>query len=366
MKFTRKSMRRTAAACLSGALMLSMAAMPAFAQEGGYEPSAGDSFTITKYLTKEATTMTPNVSFTFTVTPETETDNLGERGNIPVSAGVAEGVTVDRDNASADFAPDGTLDRNTVLSDTVGFKINTEVFTEFGPGIYKYTIQEDAVDHDGITKDDNVLDLYVYIQNGEAGLEAAYTELVDPDGGSEGGEVKTDSFTNDYDKDGQQLHDLTLYKVLSGNAADMRDEFTFTIQIDGEEGEQYYAEVGTYTTDGEFAKGDAVIYLTAGEKTNVTLGHNDAVKIYGLDSDDAYTIEEISANTDGYKVEIDGTADDDGVTNGTISIDSVVCYENIKEASTPTGIAMTVAPYVLLVALAGGACFIFLRRRHAE
>ncbi len=365
MKFTRKSMRRTAAACLSGALMLSMAAMPAFAQEGGYEPSAGDSFTITKYLTKEETTMTPKVSFTFTVTPET--DELGMRGNIPVSAGVAEGVTVDRDNASADFAPDGTLDRNTVLSDTVGFKINTEVFTEFGPGIYKYAIQEDAVDHDGITKDSNVLDLYVYIQNGEdGGLEAAYTELVDPDGGSEGGEVKTDSFTNDYDKDGQQLHDLTLYKVLSGNAADMRDEFTFTIQIDGEEGEQYYAEVGTYTEGTGFAGGGTGHVLTSGNSTEITLGHNDAVKIYGLDSDDAYTIEEISANTDGYKVQINEEADEDGVTNGSISADSVVCYENIKEASTPTGIAMTVAPYVLLVALAGGACFIFLRRRHAE
>lgn len=39
---------------------------------------------------------------------------------------------------------------------------------------------------------------------------------------------------------------------------------------------------------------------------------------------------------------------------------------NTKNATTPTGVIMNIAPYVLMVALAGGIAFFFLRRKHAE
>lgn len=44
---------------------------------------------------------------------------------------------------------------------------------------------------------------------------------------------------------------------------------------------------------------------------------------------------------------------------------AVVCT-NLKNAVTPTGIAMTVAPYILMVAVAGIFAILFLRRRHEE
>ncbi len=185
MSKQHKILRRTAATFLATTMMESLTAVPALANSvTDTQGDTADCFTITKYLTKESTTMTPNVSFTFTVSPATVTNEV--RNNIPVSSGIADGVTVSATDNSADFAPNGSLDDSTKLSDKVTFDVNLAVFGGV-PGIYKYTIEEDAVSYDGITKDNNVLDLYVYIQNkSDGGVEVAYTELVDPDGG-EGG-----------------------------------------------------------------------------------------------------------------------------------------------------------------------------------
>lgn len=357
MKHQNKNISgRLAAAVMAGAMMVSMVGMNAFAAP---VTAGSESFTITKNLTKDANDMTPNVSFTFSVTKATAgTDEV--RNGIPVSDGIEGGVTVDAENASADFAPGTALDTSTSLSDTVGFDVNLNSFTT--PGIYKYTVAEVQGSYDGITYSTNVLNLYVYIQNGTNGLKVAYTELVDPDGGEGGKEIKTDSFTNTYGS----LNDLVLYKVISGNSANMSDEFTFSVKIDGEDGEKYYVEFGSYET-GSFAKNakDPIV-LTSGTAQDVTLGHNDAIKIYGLDNDDRYTIEEKDDNTNGYTLEIDDVADDDGITNGVISADKVIKYENNKEAATPTGIAMTVAPYIIMVAAAAGVAVLFLRRRNNE
>ena len=39
---------------------------------------------------------------------------------------------------------------------------------------------------------------------------------------------------------------------------------------------------------------------------------------------------------------------------------------NTKNAVSPTGIMMDIAPYAVLVVIAAAGCFIFLRKRHAK
>ena len=364
----RKNLGRVASTIVATALLASVATVPAFAAAvTGDGETAVSSFTITKHLTKEEKTMTPDVSFTFTVDAA---ENVNEtRNEIPVSDGIEGGVTVSTDDASADFVPGDSLDNRTDLTDTVTYNVNVGSFTL--PGIYKYTITEDEVTYDGITKDSNVLNLYVYVVNGANGIEVAYTELVDPDGG-EGSteeapkEAKIDNFTNDYDSDGTDLHDLTLYKVVSGNAANMSEEFTFNVTVNGEKNEKYYVEIGTYA-DGVFtATANRTQILTSGTSGEFTLGNGDAIKVYGLDSNDKYTIEEEDDNTNGYKLKIDDANDEDGIKEGTITADTTVKYENAKNASTPTGIVMNVAPYALLVVVAVAGCFVFLRKRNED
>ena len=55
--------------------------------------------------------------------------------------------------------------------------------------------------------------------------------------------------------------------------------------------------------------------------------------------------------------------DEDGQTNGTISADATVKYENSKNATTPTGVIMNVAPYALMVVIAVAGVAVFMRKR---
>ena len=134
------------------------------------------------------------------------------------------------------------------------------------------------------------------------------------------------------------------------------------VQIDGESGEKYYVEYGTYGESG-FVKGSETVILTSGAPTEITLGHNGAVKVYGLDDNDTYTITEQNANTNGYTLKINDQADGDGVASGTISADGTVKYENKKDATTPTGVIMNVAPYALMVVIAVAGVAVFMRKR---
>lgn len=353
-----KLLKTLAASTMSLALLAGVAVMPAMAA-----PATGDgtnpvtSFTITKNLTKEANTMVPNTTFNFTVSVATPGQNETRNG-IPVSNGIEGGITV---TSGAAFTPGEALDPSTTVTSTATFGVDADSFTT--PGVYKYTISEVNGGYDGITYSTNELSLYVYVQNVEGKPIVAYTELVDPDGGAEGGEVKSDSFTNDYDSTSKtELHDLVLYKVISGNSANMNETFKFNVQIDGESGEKYYVEYGTYGESG-FVKGSETVILTSGAPTEITLGHNGAVKVYGLDDNDTYTITEQNANTNGYTLKINDQADGDGVASGTISADGTVKYENKKDATTPTGVIMNVAPYALMVVIAVAGVAVFMRKR---
>lgn len=44
--------------------------------------------------------------------------------------------------------------------------------------------------------------------------------------------------------------------------------------------------------------------------------------------------------------------------------DNSVEFTNTKDASTPTGVIMTIAPYALMVVLAGAFAVVFLTRRN--
>ena len=385
----KKNLGRIATAFVATAMMTAMA-MPVYAYEAVTEENTGSSITtekpyqegasfyITKYLTKDTKTMVPNAKFEFDVTPVTGMQET-TRNNVPLKSGIAGAVTADATDGTAVFAPGETLDQNTKVYDKVKFNINLDAFKapegtrepeKYGVGVYKYSIKEkDITGLTGITKDTNTLDLYVYIVNDDTtgDLKVAYAELVDPNGGENGGEVKMDSFTNQYDS----VNDLIVYKVLTGDAADMRDEFTFDVRISGEDGEKYYVEYGTYTVDedgtGTFTANNQTAIWTSGSQVSVNLHNNEAFKVYALDGDDTYTVTETEQSAAGYKVIIDGTESTTRQATGTLNnADKVIEFENNKTSVSPTGIVMDIAPYALLVVVAAAGCFVFLRKRRED
>lgn len=380
MKLTRKSIGRIAASFVATAMLATMAIVPASAADPGYFVT--EEFTITKTLNLPENTYAPQKDFTFNVAPATASNQqlTAAEQSKGVEYGIAGGVT---SQAKATItANQAANDSNQVTADAT-FEVTIDgIFTHAGS--YKYVVTESSTNGDDFKYDGNTLILYVNIINGDEGLELDYVELVDPDGGTDGAATKIDGFTNDYGKDNDntdKLYDITLEKIIDGDGANMDATFTFNVAVDSEYDNDKVLIVdtngsGTYgDTVGEVA--DRVVVLPAnGTAMQITLGHEDTAKIFGLTDGDTYTITEANVSTvednamtsDGYTVTVTGAEDTDnnGSVSGSVSQDTAITYTNTKNASTPTGIMMDIAPYALLVVIAAAGCFIFLRKRSSS
>lgn len=176
----------------------------------------------------------------------------------------------------------------------------------------------------------------------------------------DGGIAKSDlEFNNVYDG----VHKVTVTKKVQGGFATADDTFKFDVTVNGATGEVYKV---AYTTKNV----PTTTHVASGNTIKVELGKDDTVTIYGLSATDSYTISE-QGITDGktatgYTV-TDNCGESDGIVSGKVGTkDANYTITNTKEAVAPTGIAMTVAPYILMVAVAGIFAILFLRRRHEE
>ena len=144
--------------------------------------------------------------------------------------------------------------------------------------------------------------------------------------------------------------------MVTSNQGERTDKFAFELSVSGAEGEQDYV---TY--------GDKNITLKSGEPAQtIYLTNEQSAVIYGLSKNDTYTVKETVANQDGYTTTIDNEETATGEKSGKILADTTVVYNNDRAVSTPTGVILNIAPYILMVALAGVLAFFFLRKRHYE
>lgn len=338
--------KKLMAGLLTGAMVLSMGGMTAFAET--------KDVTFQKEITKEANVYTPAVgTIDFTVVPATGGTNYA---GMVVYDGIAEGVSF---VSGASFAvSDGLAD--TSLTANVTLRIDTTKFYDdegnLKPGIYRYTVKETDPNYDGLAADmkDYTLDVYVSSTT-EAGdtFEAFLLDLDDPS-------KKLEKITNVY-----TTNTLEVEKQVEGNQGNKNKEFNFTITIKGTEGETYYVTKGTDMLPAMVCGEDGVATLT------VALKDDESVVITGLSEEDTFTVVETEANDDGYitTYTLNGEASTEGdLKNGVVEglSDQTVVVTNTKNVTTPTGIAMTFAPYVAMVVFAGVFAVMFLRKKRED
>ena len=283
--------------------------------------------------------------------------------------------------------------------------------------MYKYTITETQFDpaEDGFDEFEDIkFDtvptrvLYVYVEEndnpGEGAAPYIVTGIV-----MKNDDEKDDGFDNGYFKDpdgnNETPHELFVQKEVTGAMGNKSEEFAFTIKIDGAEGEKYYAVVEELGANGAWTETTTIYTITSDDEAmSFTLKHNQRLHVYGLSDTDTYTVVEETATgyvttVNGYIVEtsevgkLTPNANGEGYTNtkltngsensenpntfeGTLGHkqdndgaeikDVTVLYENNREAVSPTGIVMNVAPYALLVVIAAAGCFVFLRKRDED
>lgn len=330
---------------------------PAWAEEGSttpHLPVTDNEVTIVSKLTMDENAMVPSVMFNYSIAPASKNE-LTSTGGMPVTAGVDGAVSLSPDsvNYSDKKLKHENADGTTTITAPLSAVLDASKFT--APGIYRYKITQQKPVLNGLNVTHEALFLDVYVENNGTGFVVKGCTL----SAEAGSGKKTDGFANDY-----ATHMLTIKKIVEGNQGDKNKDFDFTVTIKGADGETYkYATVkGGTTTPNEnnAASGTAI---------RVSLKNEESVIFYGLSSSDTFTVAEKDYSSDGYTTSYkigDGTSSTEGSSIADTAIgdfDTTVIFTNTKDATVPTDVIRTVAPYVAIVAFAAVMGVVFFRPR---
>ena len=325
-----KMVRKLTALFVAGTMMAAMGTTAMAAENPA-------NLTITKELIKEVNAYAPNTEFQFSIVPGAA--GVTEDG-MPITAGPEGGVSFAGGNDSVKFT-DGVGQGS--MEQTLSLVVNNGSFS--APGIYRYTVSEVKGNYEGVQYDETTKNFDVYVNSDGDVYAYTFTDAGAEDGKDDG------VFTNKYDEN-TGLGDLKITKEVTGNQGNKSQEFTFTIGVDGADGEQYHVVYGSENT---------VVELNSGETKEIQLSDGETATIYGLSASDVYTVTEADYSSQGYDTTIN--EQDTNTVTGTLGDADEIKVVNEKEATTPTGIVTDIAPYVIMVAAAVVLGFAFLRKR---
>lgn len=364
MRKWKRAAAKLAAGMMTGAMLLTMTGATAFAEEATgetTEPTVISEVPVKKIVLTDGHTYAPATTFEFQV--EKGTGGYTDANGVIAAVGPDGGLTVESGaafSAADEKTPDTSGENGTGSYEGSGqLKVHIDAFG--APGIYHYVVSEIDSSYDGITYDTAKYDVYVYVYTAEDGsryvgnVAAAKrpTNSTTPVAPGKADLI----FTNDYGKDNDGTHDLTIKKLVTGNMREENKEFQFDVTVNGAPDEYYQVYVKVNGT----ARVDEV-KLKSGEKQTFTISHTGTIQIYGLSEEDECTVTEHDYSNAGYTTSYSGIHE-----NRTITADGTILeVTNTRNAPSPTGVALSVAPYALMVALAGGLAFFFRRRKNAE
>ncbi len=412
----RKMKTKIGAMIASATLAVAMMAMPASAGTTYTAVNGDNTCTFNKYLIVNEGSDVPDATFNFSIASGAAINVNTTDDTMAVLSGpvVTDGTNVTAPTVgSAKFAatdvPQTTVasgDSITLASGEAYVKKAVSVdfsgvsFTE--PGIYRYILSE-VVDNTlmGMSYDVKVgtngihgqrtLDVYVTDEwntiSGKHELKISgyvlHETLAAPkrgtDLGTAGGTLsdKSDGFVNSH-----EAFDLKFSKTVAGNQASRDKYFEFTVTITGAvPGTEYtvsYANAdisiaknpNAATTVIEEAKTQPV-KLTVGSNGTLAqlfyLQHGQSIAIRGLAEGTKYTIIE---NAEDYKAEsvstdTNATAVGNSVENTKgITANAEASFTNTRDGIIPTGVILSVAPWVIAgIVIIGGIVFFAIRSK---
>lgn len=358
MKTGKRRLAAFAVVAATMVLALVGVAAPAWAEGQSTNPQLSVTegrVTITSKLTMDKYAVEPNADFKYTIAPA-EASELTNTG-MPATAGVEGAVSLSP--SSVNYSAEGLSSEDNAdgVTKTITAQMSVSLVTSrfAAPGIYRYKITQTPPELDGLNVVYKELFLDVYVENGNSGLVAKGCTLSTAAGSGS----KISGFENKY-----VTHKLTITKAVAGNQGDKNKDFEFTVTIKGADGETYkYGTVknGVTTMNKTTTKSGATF--------TETLKHGESVIVYGLSSEDKFAVTEADYHGDGYKTSYkigDGTNSTEGSSIAEEAIgayDTTVIFTNTKDATVPTDVIRTVAPYVAIVAFAAVMGVVFFRPR---
>ena len=357
----KKTIRRLGALAMVLAMAVSVFAVSASAADEATDTNYDviSRFKKTVTVDEKNPTTAPTTSFTYEVKKAgaQATMTVGNSTFVDIKAGLNDNDVVLSETA---FTSTASVSAEYVANGNISVKKNA--YTQ--PGIYHYTVKEVIPEnqYDGITYDTNTYNLYVFAVTGTNGIAVDKIIMTDTAGTS-----KVQGFTNDYGKTYNKTHDVIITKNVTGNMGETNKEFKFDIKVTSAH-EEYYKVV--YSVDGTAAK-EQTVWVKSNDTTAKQVGimHNGYIHIYGLSENDTYVVTEHDYAADGYETFVKyGDAEKKTKTaTATAKVtrdNSAVEVENNKTTTSPTGVIMNIAPYALMVVVAGAFAVVFLSRRN--
>ena len=340
-------LKRIAAAVMAGTMVIGMGT-GVFAEGDSVPQNA----TITKEITKEAYDYAPATTFSFAIRPA-QGSELTAGTTDTVYAGPT-GATI---GTIASLPNTTDIGQETITAGTTQVDFSSVVFP--APGSYRYVVTETAGNYEGLeyTDEAKYFDVYVTYDKESNSNQITSYAFVNPQNAKE----KDDGvFTNDYDTENEPLYDVVIEKEVTGNQGDRNKAFNFLVGVDGATNENFYVVI---TRQGGTT--DTLTLISDADPTQITLKDGESAKIYGLSETDEYTVTETDYSSDGYTTTIDNTKTN--TKTSTISTDTTVTVENNKNVTTPTGIIMNFAPYILMIGAGVVLTVVFFgRKRYFE
>lgn len=363
----KKTIRRLGALAMVLAMAVSVFAVSASAVEGDETTPTATTPTITKKISKEADVYLPTATFTF------KAEAAGHSDDTKYDTPTAEkALKASKDGVLGTITSspaDSDLGQETVTVGTLEIQVDKTAFA--GPGTYYYDITETAGDYNGMKYDSTTKTLIVMIGTNGNVLYYGFINSKNDTTKASG------DFTNIYKDNGDHKgpHDLVIKKEVGGNAytPGMPYEFKVTITNANNVEEKYQAIIkdanGTVKSTQTFTSG------TAGN--TFSLEKDWTITITGLSPQDTYVVSEKNYTGDDYKYAAPtATGSITSLTLNTAktmfesatttmgNADTSATVTNKKDLTTPGGVIMTIAPYALMVVLAGAFAVVFLSRRN--
>ena len=307
------------------------------------------------------------------------------------------------------------------------FKIDETKFATADYGTYEYNLKEVDDDYEGVNYSTSEFKLYVMkYHTNESGHEvdhlitkvvrskAANTTLPEA---KQGIGNKVTEITNNYgnptppdtpdtppekpEKPNDSTHVVHIAKHITGNGSKATQKFKFQVSVfpasskavttgkreqyavikEGAENvTSHYIEASLDSDTGNSTSNQRIVEFDAAEGQGIKitgLTKGDKVVVKEIDSDTSYTV---TAGEDKTNYATTGSLTTDSrINKNTIDVsanreldfnvlhnEAKVVVTNTKNNVTPTGIVMSVAPYALMLAVAGGLGVVFFNRKKDE
>ena len=392
----RKNLNKLATLALSGMMVMSMA-VPAFAQDVPFQ----------KRVHTDGKTLAPNTTFEFKVTPAGQAGTYkfekdGKNVTEATKPGPANGVTI----TGATFAPEAKKFGDETGADFGIFKSNATIHVDEDKfkdlGYYEYDMEELNGEYEGIYYTKSKFKIYVLkyvdtdnvtkfitkvvrVQKANGAADNTKVEGVDNNYGRETPPPENPDIPpvtppgstpppeNPYDT----THEVTVRKRILGKVANHSDKFEFYVTVvPGDRKGQKGAELYNVEPEGDVNLNGIKAFTASSESAKIVVGDNGGFTITGLTKGDKVFVRE-GANT--YVMTAGAVAGKEsyigqnqpevvGLTASfnALKDDAEVDIKNTKDVTTPTGIVMNVAPYAMMLAVAGGLGVVFMNRKKEE